>query len=184
MAALTVASRNLFIAGLQEGEDTVSYKTCRDDVAGGLSKVLWTASQLEEMSDFDDLLDAVRVLRPGWSGACTVVAWRYVRRQAWHDARRVLEDDDLEAKRSALHAALMAVCLFGLEDPLWHSYARAAAEQRENTEAALIGNRLLERAAKTEPSIQQSAAATGQQPAAAAVTAQQNFASSMMWVRA
>jgi type III secretion protein HrpB1 len=162
----------------------VTYTACRDDVADGLTKVLWTASQLEEMSDFDDLLDAVRVLRPRWSGAGTVTAWRHVRRQAWDDARRVLEDDDLEAKRSGLHAALMAVCLFGLEDPLWHSYARTAAEQRENAEAAIIGNRLLERAAKVAPSMQQSAAATGQQPAATAVSAQRNFAPSMMWVRA
>jgi type III secretion protein HrpB1 len=162
----------------------VTYTTCRDEVASGLTKVLWTASQLEEMADFEDLVDAVRVLRPRWSGAGTVSAWRHLRRQAWHEARRVLEDDDLEAKRSALHAALMAVCLFGLEDPLWHSYARTASEQRENTEAALIGNHLLERAAKTAPSTQQFAAGTGRQSAATAASAQHNFASSMMWVRA
>ncbi|MEA3120234.1 MAG: type secretion protein HrpB1 [Paraburkholderia sp.] len=177
----------MFNAGLQTGEENVTYTACRDDLAGGLTKVLWNASQLEETSDFEDLLDAVRVLRPRWNGAGTVTAWRYVRRQAWDDARRILEDDDLEAKRSALHAALMAVCLFGLEDPLWHSYARTAADQHENAEAALIGNRLLERAEKTTPYTRQTPAATLQQPAAAAATAlsaQQNFASSMMWVRA
>ncbi|MFL9874814.1 HrpB1 family type III secretion system apparatus protein [Paraburkholderia megapolitana] len=121
---------------------------CRDDVAGGLTKVLWTASQLDDLSDFEDLLDAIRVLRPRWTGAGTVVAWRHLRRQSWIDALRVLEDDDQDAKRTALHAALMAVCLFGMQDPLWQSYARTAAEQREHREAASIGSKLLERAAK------------------------------------
>jgi type III secretion protein HrpB1 len=122
----------------------------KDDIAVGLSKVLWTASQLEDLSDFDDLLAAIRILRPGWTGASVVVAWRYLRRQAWVDALRVLEDDDAQAKRSALHSALMAVCLFGLEDPLWHGYARNAADQGENVEAAMIANRLLERTARSQ----------------------------------
>jgi type III secretion protein HrpB1 len=161
----------------------VNYTTCKDDVADGLSKILWTASQLDEMSDFEDLLDAVRVLRPRWTGARTVLAWRYVRRQAWSDARRVLDDGDLDGRDSALHAALMAVCLFGLEDPLWHSYARTAAEQRENAEAAQIGSRLLERAAKTDVSMPQESAAMRPQTLATA-PAQQNFSASMMWVRA
>jgi type III secretion protein HrpB1 len=126
----------------------VNYTGCRDEVTGSLTKVLWTASQIEEMSDFEDLLAAIQVLRPKWTGAGAVVAWRYVRRQEWLDAMRVLENDSLEAKRSALHSALMAVCLFGLQDPLWHSYARTAAEQRENPEASKIGHQLLERAAK------------------------------------
>lgn len=163
----------------------MTYTGCRDDVAGGLTKVLWTASQLEEESDFEDLLEAIRVLRPRWKGASTIVAWRHVRRQAWVDARRVLEDDDIEAKRSALHAALMAVCLFGLEDPLWHSYARTAAEQRENVEAAAIGNRLLERAAKTDGRAQASASSTEPPPSSAPATQDNgSFSHSMMWVRA
>lgn len=128
----------------------MTYTGCRDDLANGLTKMLWTASQLEEESDFEDLLEAIRVLRPTWSGGGTVAAWRHVRRQAWVDARRVLEDEDEQAKRSGLHAALMAVCLFGLQDPLWHSYARSAAEQHESPEAARIGYRLLERAAKPD----------------------------------
>lgn len=163
---------------------------CKDEVTGGLTKVLWTASQLDEESDFDDLLEAIRVLRPRWNAAATVVAWRHVRRRAWVDARRVLEDDALEAKHSALHAALMAVCLFGLEDPLWHSYARSAAEQQDNADAARIGNRLLEQAARVEgravpPVERPTNAATG---AAAATTPSTqdsgSFAASMMWVRA
>ncbi|GAB7524078.1 HrpB1 family type III secretion system apparatus protein [Paraburkholderia sp. 2C] len=159
----------------------MTYTRCRDDVAGGLTKVLWVASQIDEASDFEDLLDAIRVLRPRWKGAGTVVAWRHVRRQAWMDALRVLEDDDLEAKRSALHAALMAVCLFGLEDPLWHSYARTAAEQRENVEAAKIGNRLLERAAKAGG---RDASAEPAPAAAAPSHDASSFAASAMWVRA
>ncbi|MEJ0003007.1 MAG: HrpB1 family type III secretion system apparatus protein, partial [Pararobbsia sp.] len=151
---------------------------CRDDVASGLMKMLWTASQLEEESDFEDLLEAIRVLRPKSSGVGTVAAWRYVRRQAWVDARRVLEDEDEHAKRSGLHAALMAVCLFGLEDPLWHSYARTAAEQRESPEAMKIGYRLLERAAKTDLS-------GAIEPATTPVTTSQDntgFQGSMMWI--
>ncbi len=141
--------------------------------------MLWTASQFDHESDFDDLLEAIRVLRPTWNGGGTVVAWRYVRRHAWVDARRVLEDDDEEAKRSGLHAALMAVCLFGLEDPLWHGYARAAAEQRESLEAAKIGNRLLERAAKLDIGVQPP-------PAEPEAVSQDNggFSPSMTWVRA
>jgi type III secretion protein HrpB1 len=145
-----------------------------------LTKVLWVASQIDDASDFEDLLDAIRVLRPRWKEAGTVVAWRHLRRQAWVDARRVLEDEDLEAKRSALYAALMAVCLFGLEDPLWHSYACTAAEQNENVEAAKIGNRLLERASKTD----RATAAPAAVPAAAAPRDAASFAASAMWVRA
>jgi type III secretion protein HrpB1 len=142
--------------------------------------MLWTASQLEEESDFEDLLEAIRVLRPKWPGVGTVAAWRYVRRQAWVDARRVLEDEDEQAKRSGLHAALMAVCLFGLEDPLWHSYARSAAEQRESPEAAKIGYRLLERAAKPE------LRATPEPPVTAEVASEAGagFSAPMTWVRA
>jgi type III secretion protein HrpB1 len=165
------------------GEDIVTYTGCRDDVTGGLTKMLWTASQLDDESDFEDLLEAMRVLRPKWTGAGTVAAWRYVRRQAWQDARRVLEDDDEQAKRSGLNAALMAVCLFGLEDPLWHSYARTAAEQRECPEAAKIGNRLLERAAKLDTRVAVTAAEVSP-PSATLTQDNSSFSSSTMWVRA
>jgi type III secretion protein HrpB1 len=149
-----------------------------------LTKVLWTASQLDEESDFDDLLEAIRVLRPRWSGAGTVIAWRYVRRREWTDARRALEDDAPEARRSGLHAALMAVCLFGLEDPLWHSYARSAAEQQENPDAANIGNRLLEQAARIQghavPRVEQRDGVN----MTTASSENANFAAPMTWVRA
>jgi type III secretion protein HrpB1 len=157
---------------------------CRDEVTGGLTKVLWTASQLDEMSDFEDLLEAIRVLRPKWRGASTVLAWRYVRRQAWSDALRVLEDDDVEAKHSALHAALMAVCLFGLEDPLWHSYARSAAEQNENVEASKIGSRLLERAGKTGRRVEEETMSPSPSAPVAASNANGGLMPSMTWVRA
>lgn len=169
-------------------EDNVTYTRCSDEIAGGLTKMLWTASQFDDEADFEDLLEAMRVLRPRWDGAGTVAAWRYVRRQSWDDARRVLEDDDADAKRSGLHAALMAVCLFGLEDPLWHSYARTAVEQRENPDAAKIGARLLERAAKLDASMQP--AASPQAGASASTSPQPQgsdnggFSASMMWVRA
>jgi Bacterial type III secretion protein (HrpB1_HrpK) len=128
-SAQLVAVVRLSIAAHEAREDIVTYTQCRDDIAGGLTKMLWSASQLDEQSDFEELLEAIQVLRPKWSAGTTVIAWRYMRRQAWSDARRVLDNDDPQAKRSGLHAALMAVCLFGLEDPLWHSYARAAAER-------------------------------------------------------
>jgi type III secretion protein HrpB1 len=140
--------------------------------------MLWTASQLDDANDFDDLLEAIRVLRPRWRGAGTVLAWRHVRRQSWTDARRILEDDDVDAKRSGLHAALMAVCLFGLEDPLWHSYARSAVEQRDSAEAAKIGARLLERAARLDAEAQPATAAHSAQAVSAPP------ATSMMWFRA
>ncbi|NRO98982.1 hypothetical protein GWC77_24045 [Paraburkholderia sp. NMBU_R16] len=124
---------------------------CKDDIANGLANILWSASHFDDGTDFDDLLDAIRVLRPAWAGGSTASAWRYLRRQAWTDARRVLDDDVDGAKRSALHTALMAVCLFGLEDPLWQSYARTAVEQREDARAAAIGNTLLTRADKSSP---------------------------------
>lgn len=158
----------------------MTHTGCRDDVASGLTKMLWTASQLDDEADFEDLLEAIRVLRPQWPGVGTVAAWRYVRRQAWVDARRVLEDQDEQAKRTGLNAALMAVCLFGLEDPLWHSYARAAAEQRESPEAAKVGFRLLQRAAKSDVS------ATAEPPTTTGVGLEDNagFSAPMTWVRA
>jgi type III secretion protein HrpB1 len=148
--------------------------------------MLWTASQFDDEADFEDLLEAIRVLRPRWDGAGTVAAWRYVRRQSWDDARRVLEDDDTDAKRSGLHAALMAVCLFGLEDPLWHSYARTAVEQRENVHAAKIGARLLERAARLDASVQTTMSAQASAPASTPTQGSDNsgFSASMTWVRA
>ncbi|MEQ5842589.1 HrpB1 family type III secretion system apparatus protein [Paraburkholderia acidicola] len=160
---------------------------CRDDVAGGLTKVLWTASQLDDLSDFEDLLDAIRVLRPRWTGAGTVVAWRHLRRQSWIDALRVLEDDDQDAKRTALHAALMAVCLFGMQDPLWQSYARTAAEQREHREAASIGSKLLERAAKMSGGVHAAEPAATEPATAAARPATSAEAMMLMqasWMRA
>ncbi len=148
--------------------------------------MLWTASQFDDEADFEDLLEAIRVLRPKWDGAGTVAAWRYVRRQSWDDARRVLEDDDADAKRSGLHAALMAVCLFGLEDPLWHSYARTAVEQRENVHAAKIGARLLERASRLDASVQTTMSAQANAPASTPTQGTDNsgFSASMTWVRA
>jgi type III secretion protein HrpB1 len=146
--------------------------------------MLWTASQLDDEADFEDLLEAMRVLRPKWPGAGTVAAWRYVRRQSWSDARRVLEDDDAQAKRSGLHAALMAVCLFGLEDPLWHSYARTAVEQRESVEAAKIGARLLERAAKLDARLSAATSAEAQAGTPHSSAHGEGFSASMSWVRA
>ena len=167
-------------------------QTVKDDIAGGLTKVLWTASQIDDMSDFEDLLEAIRVLRPGWKGASIIVAWRYVRRQEWLDGLRALEADG-EATRSALHTALMAVCLFGMEDPLWHGYARTASEQQESTEASKIGSRLLERAARLEQrgSNQAAASAAGTHhvarpvtPAPATTSVDANIYAASSWVRA
>lgn len=151
-----------------------------DDVASGLTKILLTASQLDEEADFEDLLEAIRVLRRQWPGASTVAAWRYVRRHAWVDARRALEEEDDQAQRSGLQSALMAVFLFSLEDPLWHSYARAATEQRENPEAAKLGHRLLEHAAKTDPH------ATNKPTVTAGKASETNGGSAMptTWIRA
>lgn len=143
----------------------------KGDFAGGLAKMLWGASQFENESDFDDLLEAIKLLRPRWRGAATVLAWRYLRRSEWHEARRVLDDEDPAAKHAPLHTVLMAVCLFGLEDPLWHSYACTAAEQSDDPHAALIGGRLLQRAGRTEGAVQ--AERSGEASGA-----------SMMWVRA
>jgi type III secretion protein HrpB1 len=166
-------------------EGIVTNTGCRDDVAEGLVKMLWNASQLDDQSDFEDLLDAIHVLRPRWTGASTVVAWRHMRRQEWMDARRVLENADADVSRSAMCAALMAVCLFGLEDPVWHSYARVAAEQHENVEAARIGNRLLERAAKAGVAAQPQGGAAEAALAAplGIVEDRSSVVSSMMWVR-
>ena len=182
----------VFKCNSHTGDEIVNDTGCRDDVAGGLTKVLWTASQLDDLSDFEDLLDAIRVLRPRWTGAGTVVAWRHLRRQSWIDALRVLEDDDQDAKRSALHAALMAVCLFGMQDPLWQSYARTAAEQREHREAASIGSKLLERAAKMSGGVHAAEPAAAEPVAAESVAASARpamSAESMMlmqasWMRA
>jgi type III secretion protein HrpB1 len=146
--------------------------------------MLWTASQLDDEADFEDLLEALRVLRPRWQGAGTIAAWRYVRRQSWKDARRVLEDDDADAKHSGLHAALMAVCLFGLEDPLWHSYACTAVEQRESPEAAKIGARLLERAAKIDTRAHGDAPEEAPSTPQSQRADQSGLSASMMWMRA
>lgn len=155
-------------------------KDARGDVADGLTKILWTASELDEEADFEDLLEAIRVLRSQWPGSSTVTAWRYVRRHAWADVRRALEEEDEQAQRSGLNSALMAVFLFSLEDPLWRSYARAATEQRESPEAAKIGYRLLERAAKTD------LRATTEPPAKAGMASDANTGLSMppTWLRA
>lgn len=151
-----------------------------DDVASGLTKILLTASQLDEESDFEDLLEAIRVLRRQWPGASTVAAWRYVRRHAWADVRRALEEEDDQAQRSGLQSALMAVFLFSIEDPLWHSYARAATEQRENPEAAKIGHQLLEHAARTDPRATTEPAAT----AGKASDARTGLSAPTTWIRA
>lgn len=169
-------SRQFDLMAPRAREGIVTYTRLREDVAGGLAKVLWNASQLEDPADFEDLLEAIRVLRPRWRGAGTVMAWRHVRRGEWDAARRVLEDADAEAQRSAMHAVLMAVCLYGLEDPLWHSYARTAVDQDAYPHAAQIGNRLLAQAAAT----QQAAL-----PAKADATPVRDACtSSMMWMRA
>lgn len=151
-----------------------------DNVAEGLTKMLWTASSLDEEADFEDLLEAIRVLRSQWPGSGTVTAWRYVRRHAWADVRRALEEEDEQAQRSGMQSALMAVFLFSLEDPLWHSYARAATEQRESPEAAKMGHRLLEHAAKTD------LRATTRPPATAGMGSDTNtgFSTPPTWLRA
>lgn len=180
-----------FEARPEAGDDIVNDSKNKDDIAGALTKVLWTASQLDDRSDFDDLLEAIQVLRPRWTGGGSVVAWRYLRRQAWLDALQVLENDDEDAKRSALHSALMALCLFGMQDPLWQSHARLAAEQDDHQEASAIGRRLLDRAAGLDDRVRPSnwapatqgvvlAAANGVQVGALT----EGFAASTSWVRA
>ncbi len=175
----------------EAGDDIVNDSKSKDDIAGALTKVLWTASQLDDRSDFDDLLEAIQVLRPRWTGAGSVIAWRYLRRQAWLDALQVLENDDEEAKRSALHSALMAVCLFGMQDPLWQSHARLAAEQGDHQEASTIGRRLLDRAARLDDKVRPGHWSPASQGAVhATVSAHQGasfndgFAASTSWVRA
>lgn len=162
-----------------------------DEIAGALTKVLWTAAQLDDRSDFDDLLEAIQVLRPQWTGGGAVTAWRFLRRQAWLDALRVLENDDDAAKRSALHSALMAVCLFGMQDPLWQGHARVAAEQSEHQEAATIGRRLLDRVAQMDNSVRPAnwtVTTQGAQPSPSGVSVHlpllDGFAVSTNWVRA
>ncbi|TKC86933.1 hypothetical protein FAZ69_20130 [Trinickia terrae] len=112
-------------------------------IVAGMMDVLWAGAGLDTLSDVQDLLDAIAVLRPDHDEARVVLAWWHVRARAWGKALTELRRVEREGMLSSRGTALAAVCLYALSDPAWRTYAYAAAYQSDDPMATRTAQALL-----------------------------------------
>jgi type III secretion protein HrpB1 len=112
-------------------------------IIAGMIDVLWAAAGLDTLSDVQDLMEAIAVLRPDHGETRVVLAWWHVRARAWGEALRELRRAEREGVLSSRGTALAAVCLYAHGDPAWRTYAYAAAYQSDDQMATRTALALL-----------------------------------------
>ncbi|MCG1042869.1 HrpB1 family type III secretion system apparatus protein [Mycetohabitans sp. B8] len=99
-----------------------SYLNCSDKTVGALLRLFALGMASVPTEDLDDLLLALRVLRPSSTQVDFSEANLRVRQSDWIGALRVLKPIEARHQGSAACAALIACCLYHLRDTEWRRY--------------------------------------------------------------
>ncbi|WP_337690241.1 HrpB1 family type III secretion system apparatus protein [Mycetohabitans sp. B46] len=105
-----------------------SYLNCSDKTVGALLRLFALGMASVPSEDLDDLLLALRVLKPSSTQVDFSEANLRVRQSDWIGALRVLKSIEARHQGGAACAALIACCLYHLRDADWRRYVKLVLE--------------------------------------------------------
>jgi type III secretion system HrpB1/HrpK family protein len=117
-----------------------AYLQCRDDVIALLLKIFALGLKDAPREDLEDMLLALRVLRRDALPIDLGEVRLHIRNADWIGAVRILKRLEWAEKANTASIALLAGCLFKLNDSEWRRYASKVLRDGGNPAAlALVG---------------------------------------------
>jgi type III secretion protein HrpB1 len=127
----------------------MSVSQCSNRLIAALIEVLMFGAKHGHLEQSERVLTALHVLRPNFVELHAYDPWMLIRRHDFAGALRYLRDLEQRPLRGAFGPyvnALLAVALYGLQDPSWRSYANDVISRNEDQESVDIVNVLLGKA--------------------------------------
>ncbi len=127
----------------------MSVTQCSNRLIAALIEVLMFGAKHGHLEQSERVLTALHVLRPNFVELHAYDAWMLIRRHDFAGALRYLRDLEQRPLRGAFGPyvnALLAVALYGLQDPSWRSYANDVINRNEDQDSVDIVNALLGKA--------------------------------------
>ncbi len=124
----------------------MSYKNFPDNVTSLLLNITCAGRGVSDLNDLEDLVSALRIVRPNLIQLDIFDAWFHMRRQQWQEALYILQSLETRKSHFPLRTALQGCCLYAINDSRWMSYATQALEQKDDAEAARIATVLVKTA--------------------------------------
>ena len=127
----------------------MSVSQCSNRLIAALIEVLMFGAKHGHLEQSERVLTALHILRPNFVELHAYDAWMLIRRHDFAGALRYLRDLEQRPLRGAFGPyvnALLAVTLYGLEDPSWRSYANDVINRNEDQDSVDIVNSLLGKA--------------------------------------
>ena len=127
----------------------MSVSQCSNRLIAALIEVLMFGAKHGHLEQSERVLTALHILRPNFVELHAYDAWMLIRRHDFADALRYLRDLEQRPLRGAFGPyvnALLAVTLYGLQDPSWRSYANDVINRNEDQDSVDIVNALLGKA--------------------------------------
>lgn len=124
----------------------MSVSQCSNRLIAALIEVLMFGAKHGHLEQSERVLNALHVLRPNFVELQSYDAWMLIRRRDFAGALRYLRDLEQRPLRGAFGpyvGALLAVALYGVQDPSWRSYANEVINRNEDQDAVEIVNTLM-----------------------------------------
>lgn len=124
----------------------MSESQCSSRMIAALIEVLMFGAKHGHLEQSERVLTALHILRPNFIELNAYDAWMMIRRHDFSGALRFLRDLEQRPLRGAFAPyvqALLAVALYGLQDPSWRSYANDVLNRNEDQDSVDIVNTLL-----------------------------------------
>ncbi|QCP48646.1 hypothetical protein FAZ95_05235 [Trinickia violacea] len=121
-----------------------SYAQCRDEVVGMLLKIFSLGLKDAPREDLEDILLALRVLRRDALALELGEVRLRIRETDWIGAVRLLKRLESVDKSNAASIALLAGCLFKLQDDEWRRYVANLLGDGANGAALALVSRFIE----------------------------------------
>ncbi len=144
----------------------MSYKNCPDSVVSLCLNITCAGRGISDLADLEDLVSALRIVRPNLVQLDIFEAWFYMRREQWHEALHRLQTIEIGTGYFPLRSALQGCCLYELNDSRWTSYAIEALEQKDDAEATRIAKVLIKTAQQSSGTVPEMLLSATQQTAA------------------
>lgn len=124
----------------------MSYKNCPNNVVSLLLNITRAGRGVSDLNDLENLVSALRIVRPNLIQLDIFEAWFHMRRQQWQEALHLLQSLEVRKSHFPLRTALQGCCLYAMNDSRWVSYAAQALEQKDDAEAVRIAKALIKTA--------------------------------------
>jgi type III secretion protein HrpB1 len=119
---------------------------CSNRLLSGLLEVLMYATRSGQFDHAQNMLVAMRALRPNFRELDLVEGWLLVGRNQYADAARILRELCSGQRAESVvpfASAMMALCLNALGDPEWHIYANQVLARDEDPDSVAMVRTLM-----------------------------------------